>query len=358
MAEQDSSEERTEEASTQRREDFRKRGQVAQSRELASVLVLFGTALLLWFLGRFFLEQVVELMSTSITDFVVKSARQGAFLEAGTFVITKAIYLVGPIFLVSMVLGLLSSIAQVGFIYNEDALQFDFNKINPVNGLRRLFSLTAVVEGLKAFLKVCLVMFIAVMIIKSDVMNAPMMIQYGTDQIMLQMGSTVSKLLFGIGFFMAVLTVFDYGYQWWDLEKKMMMTKQEVKEEHKSREGDPLIKARIRRIQREMANKRMMEDVPKADVVITNPTHIAVALSYSSEEMAAPKIVAMGADILAEKIRNIAKEHGVPLVENKPLARTIYKTLKVGQFIPRELFNAVAEVLAYVYRLKRKLGKS
>jgi flagellar biosynthetic protein FlhB len=143
-------------------------------------------------------------------------------------------------------------------------------------------------------------------------------------------------------------------FQKWDLEKKMKMTKQEVKEEHKSREGDPMIKARIRRIQREMANKRMMADVPKADVIVTNPTHIAVALRYVAGEMAAPKIVAMGAGAIAEKIKALAKQHNVPVVENKPLARTMYKTLKIGQTIPRELFTAVAEVLSYVYRLRRK----
>jgi flagellar biosynthetic protein FlhB len=152
---------------------------------------------------------------------------------------------------------------------------------------------------------------------------------------------------------MLVIAGADYFYQRWDLEKKMMMTKQEVKEEHKQREGDPMIKSRIRRIQREMASKRMMADVPTADVVITNPTHIAVVLKYS-DNLPAPQIVAMGADLIAEKIKEIARENNIPIVENKPLARTIFKTLKIGQVIPRELFVAVAEVLSYVYRLRRK----
>jgi flagellar biosynthetic protein FlhB len=155
---------------------------------------------------------------------------------------------------------------------------------------------------------------------------------------------------------MTILAGIDYAYQRWELEKKMKMTKQEVKEEVKSREGDPQIKARIRRIQRDMATKRMMEDVPKADVIITNPTHIAVALKYSAD-LPAPKLLAKGADLVAEKIKEVAKEHRIPIVENKPLARTIYKTLKIGHVIPRELFNAVAEVLAYVYKLKRKVRR-
>jgi flagellar biosynthetic protein FlhB len=152
---------------------------------------------------------------------------------------------------------------------------------------------------------------------------------------------------------MLVLALADYFYQRWDLEKKMMMTKQEVKEEHKQREGDPMIKSRIRRIQREMASKRMMSEVPKADVIITNPTHIAVVLKYS-DNLPAPQLIAMGADFVAEKIKEIAREHNIPIVENKPLARTIFKTMKIGQVVPRELFVAVAEVLSYVYRLRRK----
>jgi flagellar biosynthetic protein FlhB len=152
---------------------------------------------------------------------------------------------------------------------------------------------------------------------------------------------------------MLALAGIDYFYQRWDLEKEMRMTKQEVKEEHKSREGDPMIKARIKRIQREVASRRMMEEVPKADVIVTNPTHIAVALKYD-ETMISPTIIAMGADLVAEKIKALAKEHGIPCVENVPLARAMFKTLKIGSAIPRELYTAVAEVLSYVYKLKRK----
>lgn len=152
---------------------------------------------------------------------------------------------------------------------------------------------------------------------------------------------------------MLVLSVADYFFQRWDLEKKMMMTKLEIKEELKSREGDPQIKARIRRIQREMANKRMMADVPKGDVVITNPTHIAVVLKYDSA-LPAPQLLAKGADEVAERIKALAREHNIPVIENKPLARTIYKTMKIGQLVPRELFVAVAEVLSYVFRLRKR----
>jgi len=352
--EESGSEERTEDATAQRREDFRKRGQVAQSKELASVLMVGGVTLAIWALGRFFLEQLIELQTVTITDILYTSVKTGDMSIALKFCVTKMAFILGPILLVSLLLGFMSSLLQVGVIYNEEAMDFDLNRLNPFDGLKRIVSLRSVVEGAKAFIKVCLVVGVAGFLIRQDIVDSPMLVQFDIRQIFLFMSGIVFKLLLGIGGVMLGLAIFDYGYQWWDLEQKMRMTKQEIKEEHKSREGDPLIRARIRRIQRDLATKRMMTDVPKADVIITNPTHLAIALQYSAE-MPAPKVIAMGADHMAEKIKNLAREHGIPLVENKPLARTIFKTIKTGQFIPRELFHAVAEVLAYVYKLKRRI---
>ena len=184
-------------------------------------------------------------------------------------------------------------------------------------------------------------------------MMLPKLVTYDVPELMTYIAELVFKLVGGVGTFMIALAAFDFFFQKYDLEQKMRMTKQEVKEEHKSREGDPLIRARIRKLQREMATRRMMDDVKKADVIITNPTHIAVAVQYSAN-LVAPKIIAKGADIVAERIKKVAKELNIPIVENKPLARTIYKTIEIGQTIPRELYNAVAEVLSYVYRLKGK----
>jgi len=232
----------------------------------------------------------------------------------------------------------------------------DFNKINPTSGFKRIFSLRAVVEGVKSFLKMVLIGLIVYLILKSEVHNIPYLVGYSLEQLMEYMGYLSVKLFFVVGMVMAGLAGLDYLYQRWDLEKKMMMTKQEIKEETKQREGDPMIKARIRKIQREVAQRRMLEEIPKADVIITNPTHIAVVLKYT-ENLPAPQLVAKGADFLAEKIKQIARENNIPIVENKPLARTIYKTMKLGQVIPRELFVAVAEVLSYVYKLKRKVRR-
>ena len=248
---------------------------------------------------------------------------------------------------------MMSSVMQVGFLVNEEALKFDIKKIDPFAGIKRLVSMRSFVEGLKAVFKLTSVGVIVYLVFRAEIDQLPALIHLSVAQVFVYLGSVTFKLVAGVGAFMFILAGADFLFQKWDLEKKMRMTKQEVKEEHKSREGDPLIKARIRRTQREMAQRRMMEDVPKADVIVTNPTHIAVAIKYDAT-MVAPTIVAKGAGAIAEKIKEVARLNDVPIMENKPLARTIYKTLKIGQTIPRELYTAVAEVLSYIFRLKKR----
>jgi flagellar biosynthetic protein FlhB len=353
----DDQQERTEEATQQRRDDFRKRGQVAQTRELASVLVLLGAALLFWGLGRFALEQVSELITYILGPNLVEAVRTEQVAPLVFFAVKKAVLLGGPILLMLMLLSGISTVVQVGFLHNEEAMDFNLEKINPISGLQKIFSVRSVVEGLKSLIKLLLVIAIVYALVKDEVDVLHRLTFYSIEQILAYTGDLTIKLLAGLGVFMAVIAGADYFFQRWDLEKQMRMTKQEIKEEHKSREGDPMIKARIRRIQREMSSKRMMKDVPKADVIVTNPTHIACALIYDPNTMAAPKLVAKGSGLIAEKIKEIARENGVPVLENKPLARAIFKTLKIGQTIPRELFTAVAQVLSYVYRLKKKVGR-
>ncbi len=350
MAEKDQGE-KTEEATPQRREDFRKRGQVAQTRELASVLALFSIMLLMWLLGRFFLAQLHEVFNRSLGTYLVQAARQEDWIVAARFALTQTFLLVAPIFGFLWLMALASGLVQVGFLHNEEALKFKPERLNPVQGLKRIFSLRSLVEGLKAIFKVVIVSGIVYLIIRAEFLTVPHLSNYSMEQIFLYLGEMILKLLGGVGFFMAALAGVDYLFQRWEMEKQMRMSKQELKEELKSREGDPMVKARIRRIQKELSNKRMMADVPKADVIVTNPTHIAVAIKYDGT-MVAPRILAKGAGVVAAKIRELAKSHNIPIVENKPLARTIYKTLKVGQTIPRELYAAVAEVLSYVYKLQ------
>ncbi|MBC85717.1 MAG: flagellar biosynthesis protein FlhB [Bdellovibrionaceae bacterium] len=353
MADSDNGE-KTEEATPQRREDFRKRGQVAQTKELATVFILFTALLSIWLLGRFFMQNILEIFNLTFTDYLVRSAREGDYAELFVFTAKKITILLGPLFLIFWIMGFASSAVQVGFLVNEEAMQFKTDKINPMNGLKRLFSLRSLVEGAKAIFKLLCVGAVVMLLIKNEVTMIPFLTEYSIEQLFGYVNDIVLKLFAGVGFFMLVIAGADYFFQRFDLEEKMKMTKQEVKEEMKSREGDPLIKARIRKVQREMATQRMMEDVPKADVIITNPTHIAVAIRYD-QTMVAPKILAKGADSVAERIKDRAKEHGIPIVENKPLARLIFKTIEIGQAIPRELYTAVAEVLSYVYRLKKKV---
>ncbi|QDK39053.1 flagellar biosynthesis protein FlhB [Bdellovibrio sp. NC01] len=345
--------EKTEEATDARREEFRKQGNVAHSKELASAVILLAAAGSVYVLGRFFFKNFYELFQYSFGPNLVHLVREGKFTEAFRMNGEKAFILIMPVVGIAGILGAASSIVQIGFLQVEDALSPNFEKMNPVEGMKRIFSMRSLVEGLKSLLKMAAIGLVLYMLLRGEVHQIPYMMTYSVEQIITYLGAVVVKLLGGVGGVMLVLAGADYFYQRWDLEKKMMMTKQEIKEEHKQREGDPMIKSRIRRIQREMASKRMMSEVPKADVIITNPTHIAVCLKYS-DNLPAPQLIAMGADSVAENIKQIAREHNIPIVENKPLARTIFKTMKIGQVIPRELFVAVAEVLSYVYRLRRK----
>lgn len=345
--------EKTEEATQARREDFRKRGQVAYSKELGSSLFLLASAGAIFLLSKFFFGELYELFKFSYGPELITAIRSGDILPALRLAGTKLMMLLAPVMGITLFIGVGSTVMQIGFLSVEDALAPNFDKINPLEGAKRLFSLRNVVEALKAILKLCLIFGIVYLVLKAEIWNIPKLISYSVEQLVHYMGSVTVKLFGSIGVAMVALTAADYFFQRWDLEKKMMMSKQEVKEENKSREGDPLIKARIRRVQREMANRRMMDKVPQADVIITNPTHIAVALKYG-ENLPAPQLIAKGGDLIAEKIKAIAKEHRIPIVENKPLARTIFKTMKLGQVIPRELFVAVAEVLSYVFKLRKK----
>lgn len=345
--------EKTEEATQARRDEFRKRGQVAYSRELSSTLFLGAAAMAVFVLSRFFFAEFYKLFQFAFGPDMVLSIRSGDMFTAMRFAGEKLVLLISPVMGAAVLIGVGSQVIQTGFLQVEDALSPNLDKINPLQGFSRMISLRNLVEGIKALLKLILIFSIVALVIKSELIKVPILLQSSVEQVFSYMGTVTVKLFASIGMAMGVLSAADYFFQRWDIEKKMMMSKQEIKEENKSREGDPLIKARIRRVQREMANRRMMQKVPTADVIITNPTHIAVALKYDAN-LPAPQVVAKGADFVAERIKEIAREHNIPVIENKPLARTIYKTIKLGNVIPRELFVAVAEVLSYVYKLRRK----
>ncbi len=354
MAGESDLQEKTEDATPQRRDDFRKQGQVAQTRELSSALALLAFSFLILFMGRIFIEQFFEIYNEMYSEHIVTAMKSDNILPSLAYAFKKIFLLTIPIYIILLVFAMASTVLQIGFLFTEESIKINFNKMNPVEGFKRLFSLKSLIEGLKAVFKFTLVGLVIYYVLRSEIQVIPTLVYTESLAVLLYVGALIVKSMLAISALMLVLAGFDYLFQRFDMENQMKMTKQEVKEEVKSREGDPLIKARIRKIQKEMSNKRMMNDVPKADVIITNPTHLALALKYDPDRYAAPVLLAKGADHMAQKIRELAKEHGIPIVENKPLARTIFKTLDVGQVIPKELFEAVAEVLAYVFKLRRK----
>jgi flagellar biosynthesis protein FlhB len=349
----DDQDEKTEQATDARREEYRNRGQVAQTKELGTAVMFLTAAGLIYVLGRFIMQNISEVFEHMMGSSMVATLHSEKIVEMLFYTGIKLVILLAPILLVALVIGVFSQVMQTGFLQVEDALQFDLNKLNPLNAIGRIFSMKGLVEFFKSLIKMIIVFTSIYFLLKSEVKQIPYLSGFSIGQIFSYLGAVIFKLLLGTGIFMLVLAVADYFFQRMSLEKEMMMSKQEIKEEHKSREGDPLIKARIRKIQREVANRKMLTEIPKADVVITNPTHIAVVLKYS-DKLPAPQLIAMGADFMAEKIKEIAKQHNIPVIENKPLARTIFKTMKIGQIIPKELFVAVAEVLSYVFRLRKK----
>ncbi len=349
----DDQDEKTEQATDARREEYRNRGQVAQTKELGTAVMFLTAAGLIYVLGRFIMQNISEVFEHMMGSSMVATLHSEKIVEMLFYTGIKLVILLAPILLVALVIGVFSQVMQTGFLQVEDALQFDLNKLNPLNAIGRIFSMKGLVEFFKSLIKMIIVFTSIYFLLKSEVKQIPYLSGFSIGQIFSYLGAVIFKLLLGTGIFMLVLAVADYFFQRMSLEKEMMMSKQEIKEEHKSREGDPLIKARIRKIQREVANRKMLTEIPKADVVITNPTHIAVVLKYS-DKLPAPQLIAMGADYMAEKIKEIAKQHNIPVIENKPLARTIFKTMKIGQIIPKELFVAVAEVLSYVFRLRKK----
>ncbi|MGE5613904.1 MAG: flagellar biosynthesis protein FlhB [Bacillota bacterium] len=349
-------EERTERATPKKRRDARKKGQVFQSREISMAVVL-----LLAFIS---IKVFSNNISAVLYDFTVKVLTEYPRMDglnmpgilAVLFTDALIVFLrtAGPIILTTAITGLIVSLAQVGFLFTVELLMPRLDRINPFSGIKRLFSMNGAVEFVKALLKVILISYVSYVYLNGKAHAIMGLMNMEIEQISAFICQTSLDLAIRVCVTLVILGVFDYGYQWWEYEKSLKMTKKEVKEEYKQTEGNPEIKSRIRQKQRQLSLRRMMQEVPKADVVITNPTHLACALKYDAEESPAPVLVAKGQDYIAARIKEIAKEHNVEIVENKQLARTIYETVDIGQAIPPELYQAVAEVLAFVYSLKGK----
>jgi flagellar biosynthetic protein FlhB len=253
-----------------------------------------------------------------------------------------------------MLMGVVANVVQVGFLFTLKPLMPKLEKINPVSGFSRFFSMRSIVETLKNIVKLVLIICVAYITLKKEFLTMLTLADASVLSIWAYVLAVSYKVILRIALAMVIIAILDYAYQRFEHEKQLKMTHQEVKEERKQLEGDPQVKARIRSLQREMARRRMMEQVPKATVVVTNPTHLAIALRYEPKENDAPVVVAKGKDLIAQKIKKLAQENDVPVVEDKPLARSMYDKVEVGFPIPVEFFTAVAEIMAYVYRLKNR----
>ena len=344
--------EKTEEPTAKKRGDARNKGQVAKSQELNAAFVLLAG-----FLGLRVLWEYIYGNIAGYATYVLSNLGQSTTTEAISEIFLGIMLLLGktalPIMLGIMIFGLGINLYQVGFLITTEPIGFNLDKLNPINGFGRIFSKRSLIELVKSVFKIIVIGFFLYLFLKDEIPYMPYFIYYDLVHSMTEIADKIFAMAFQVIAVIFVLAVADYAYQQWQMTQDLMMTKQEVKDEYKQSEGDPQIKGKIKQKQRQMAMQRMMQEVPKADVIVTNPTHLAIAIMYQAG-MVAPVVLAKGQDLVAERIKNIAREHNIMIVENKPLARALYAAVEVGGSVPQELYQAVAELLAFVYKLKKK----
>ncbi|CAG7623674.1 flagellar biosynthesis protein FlhB [Paenibacillus allorhizosphaerae] len=346
--------EKTEPATPKKRQEARKKGQVAKSMELPAAFILFFSFLSFYLLGGFMKERLVTLFQSIFYNFLTLHISMSNVMVLFENVSVQMLLIMGPIFLISIVIAVLGNYLQIGFLMTGDPLMMKFSKINPLEGAKKLFSLRALVDFLKSVLKMTIIGVVVYQMLWGEKEHIMQLARLPLEEIMIYASSVTLQLGIKIGFILIVMAILDYIYQKYEHEKSLKMSKQDIKDEYKKSEGDPLVKGKIREKQRRMALQRMMAEVPKADVVITNPTHFAVAIQYDAGKMQAPTVIAKGTDYIALKIKQVAKDNGIITMENKPLARALYAQVEIGESIPADMFQAVAEVLAYVYQVKGK----
>jgi flagellar biosynthesis protein FlhB len=356
MAENDSAEEKTEPPSDKKRSESRQKGSVAKSTEVNSVLVLLIGVWILNISAPWMYRQIVGyfnhtwmLMSQPM---LAEATIQSLIINAILFAAKICLPVLGGV----LVIGVVANVAQVGLLFTMKPLMPDLAKINPISGMGKLFSMRSFVELIKSILKLAVIGIVAYLSIRAEFDKFLTIADTTVPAIWVFLLKTSYIVIMKIILVLIIIAILDIIYQRYDHEKSLKMSHQELKEERKQMEGDPQIKSRIRTLQREMARRRMMKEVPKATVVVTNPTHIAIALQYEPEAMKAPLVLAKGKRLIAQRIRAIAEAAGVPIVEDKPLARAMYDKIEVGFEIPAEFFTAIAEILAYVYRLKNRMA--
>jgi len=347
--------EKTEKATPKKREDSRKKGQVAKSQDINVAIGLLAVFFFFSVAGSYLKKIAISIFEYSFQESLMLNLTEENVQILFFELVQEVAFLIGPIMLIALIAGVAANYFQIGFLFSTEAIQFKLDKLDPIKGFKRIFSMRSVIEFLKSILKIFIVGGIAFLILWNR-MDEILILSQKTIGASL---ATLADLTIQMGLYSAgallFLALLDYMYQKYDFEKNMRMSKQDIKDEYKNSEGDPLIKSKIKQKQREMAMSRMMQEVPNADVIITNPTHYAVALKYDENKLDAPYVVAKGVDFVAQKIKFVAKENDVITIENRPLARALYSQAEIGDAIPEEFFKAVAEILAFVYRTKNMI---
>lgn len=346
--------EKSEKATPKKRSEARKKGEVAKSRDLPSVVVLLGGVSTLYVFGSFMYGHITSVMRRSFSMVSSPTLSITDFVVLNNDMVKCFFTIVTPVMFAVFVMAVLSNLMQVGVMFSWEPIKPKFSKLSIIKGIGRIFSKQSLMELFKSLTKLTVVAAVAYWTIKGEMGRLPSLGQMEVWAICLYIFKVIFKIFLWASLAMLLLALLDYAFQKWQFEEKLKMTKQEIKEEYKRTEGDPLVKSRIRRVQQEVARRRMMQEVPKADVVVTNPVSLALALRYDTAVMKVPKVVAKGAGHLAERIKALATEHDIPIVENKELAQNLYKTTEVNDEVAPVLYHAVAEVLAYVYRIKGK----
>ena len=344
-------------ATPHKRNESREKGQVAKSNELATTLALIGVLSFFFVAGYDTYHHLIDIMYGAFTAI-------GGQLSAGKTILIflslmgTAFKIIAPVMVVAVIVGVLGNIFQIGLIFSSQPLMPQMSRINPISGFQRILSMRGLFEAVKSIFKIGLIGYIVYRTIVSGLVDVVSLVDADKSNIAALFVSTVGRIGFQVFLRAALallfLSIFDFLYQRWQHEQDIRMTREEIREEMKRTEGDPEIRRRIRRVQRELSQARMMKAIPEADAVITNPVHLAVAIKYDYEVMDSPYVVAKGERKIARQIREIAEEHGVPIVENPPLAQALYKNVEVGEAIPMEFYQAIAEVLAYVHELTNR----
>ncbi|SCY13656.1 flagellar biosynthesis protein FlhB [Alkaliphilus peptidifermentans] len=351
------SEEKTEKPTPKKMKESREKGQVLHSKEVNSAFLLIAAFIMIGLMSNYIGGTIGKLTVFTYENYLNIDY---AFSVSNVYrLIILSLYnillIILPVAGVCFLIGLIATYMQVGYLFTTKTLEVKFSKLNPIEGFKRIFSLKSLVELVKSIIKIIFIGYVVFIYARNNLDIIFNTIAMDIKTIVATLVTTTFHIGIRAGIVLVFLAILDYLYQKYDYEKNQKMTKQELKEEYKQTEGNPQIKSKIKEKQRQMSMRRMMQDIPKADVIITNPTHFAIAVQYNNLVDEAPKVLAKGQDLIAHRIRELANEHEIPIVENKPLARSLYDQVEIGAFIPPDLYQAVAEVLAYVYQINNRI---